>query len=173
MAKLRTFVLVYNNKTVSPPLVTIREYAKWMEGTFDETLCHMHLYLPSKKADGTTAFEWHPGTKIGGFFDTHQFKKAELKSWYVPMTGKAIDQLVQHNLADIKDRSIKLKDNPYKFPMLRVYTVNQIEMYVRSNLDNDYYIPNADIMSPKQVVLSKEEMEQLGKPVETKVKKLF
>lgn len=167
MAKLRTFVLVYEDKTLSPPLVSVREYAKWLEVTFNETICHMHLYLNSKKADGQIVSEWHPGTRLGSFYDNQSFHKPELQSYYLSSNDKGMQQLIKHTFAELKDCSIY-----HKKSMLRLYTVQQIELYVKTSIDKSFNIAN-DIMDPKQIVLSKSDMDTLIKPVVSKRKALF
>ncbi len=167
MAKLRTFVLVYEDKVISPYLVTVREYANWLEQTFDETICHMHLYLNSKKADGQVVSEWHPGTRLGSFFDNQTFYMPQFQSWYIGSSDKAIQQLVKHKFAELKDCSIY-----HKKSMLRVYTVDQIGLYVNTAIDRNFNIADKFI-GPKQIVLSKSDMDTLIKPTQTKKKKLF
>lgn len=163
MAKLRTFVLVYEDKVISPMLTTVREYAGWMESTFDETICQIHLYLNSKKATGQTVSEWHPGTRIGYFFDSHKFTKFESHSWFIPVTGKAMNQLEQHSLAEKKDKSNTTQS-------LRLYTVDQIQLYVTNEIDKDLKV---DILEPQQIVLSKSDMRLLVKPNIPNKRKLF
>ena len=163
MAKIRTFVLVYEDKVISPQLVTVREYANWMEQTFDETICHMHLYLNSKKANAQIVSEWHPGTKLGSFFDNQEFHKPELHSWYINSKSKAIQQLIKHKLAELKD---------CQGDKLRVYTVNQIELYIQSNVDNQFSIADK-LIHPKQIVLSKNDMAALKRPTMKQKRKLF
>lgn len=163
MAKIRTFVLVYEDKVISPQLVTVREYANWMEQTFNETICHMHLYLNSKKVNNQIVSEWHPGTKLGSFFDNQDFHKPELHSWFINSSSKAIQQLVKHKLAELQD---------CRGDKLRVYTVNQLELYIQSNIDDSFSIGDK-LVNPKQVVLSKEDMLTLKRPVVKQKRKLF
>ena len=144
MAKLRTFVLVNQDKVISPPLISIREYGEWMEKTFDESICQLELYIPSNKGDGQKALEWHPGTHIGNFFDSNKFFKPELSSWFISSKSKAFSQLLKHNFVTSQDcRSTKL----------RLYTVNQIELYIKSHIDSTFNTDNI-YLEPKQITLS-------------------
>lgn len=163
MAKLKTFVLVYEDKTISPELVTVREYADWMERTFDEIICHQHLYLNSKKIDGQVVSEWHPGTRIGNFFDHGQFFKSTLHNWYLPNDGKAMKQLVKHGLAELKDCSTYFNSQ-----RLRLYTVEQIQLYIKNNVDRNFQITT---LEPKQIVLSKNDNTNLIQPAKKQIKK--
>ena len=167
MAKLRTFVLVYEDKVISPSLVTVREYANWMESVFDETICHMHLYLNSKKVNGQVVSEWHPGTRLGSFFDNQNFHKDTLQSWYLSNNSKAMQQLLKHNFAELKDCSVYHKQS-----MLRLYTVEQLELYIKTAIDRSFSLSNK-IMDSKQIVLSKSDMTTLIRPMQTKKKMLF
>lgn len=163
MAKeLRTFVLVSEGKILSPTLVTIREYAGWMEKYFDKYTCALELYIPAKK-NGGTVFEWHPGTKIGRFFDMQGIKKSELTSWYLPVDTKGMQQLIKHNFATAGDARNKL---------LRLYTVKQIDTYIKAVIDNSFEI-GTKIIEPVQITISKEDAERLVKPRVPARKKLF
>lgn len=158
--KIRTFVLVYENKIISPPLVTIREYANWMEKYFDEYTCHLTLYINANKGGGTAA-EWHPGTRIGQFFDHNRFSSSELCSWFIPNNMKAMEQLEQHNFAVKRDGK-----------MLRLYTIKQVELYLKNTVDDTFTFGN-NIVPPKQIVLSKEDYSSLIQPKQQVRKRLF
>lgn len=160
--ELRTFVLVSNNNVLSPALITVREYATWMEKYFDESICHLELYLNSKKNGGTVS-EWHPGTKIGRFFDMQGFKKDELTSWYLPTDSKALPQLIKHGFATINDS---------RSGLLRLYTIPQIELYIKTAIDDSFNIANK-ILPPIQITLSQEDTEKLVKPKIKAKRKLF
>ena len=80
---LNTFQLVNNNNIISPSLVTIRQYGNWFQQTFDEYTSQMELYMKSKKNTGESVLEWHPGTRIGKWFDSHNIDSPKYKSWYV------------------------------------------------------------------------------------------
>ena len=79
MDKIQTFVLVHDNEVISPALVTIREYGRWFEETFDEYTSQMELYMKSVKKGGESVLEWHPGTRIGKYFDTVKLNGQQYK----------------------------------------------------------------------------------------------
>ena len=160
--ELRTFVLVNNNKVLSPALITVREYATWMEKYFDEYTCHLELYLNSKKNGGIVS-EWHPGTKIGRFFDMQGFKKPELKSWYLPADSKALPQLIKHGFVTANDS---------RSGLLRLYTVQQIELYIKTAIDNSFSISDK-ILPPIQITMKPDEANRLVKPNIKAKRKLF
>ena len=161
---LRTFVLVHDNKVISPMLVTVREYANWLENTFDSSISQMELYLYSKK--GTEAVkEWHPGTKIGRFFDMQHFGKPELNNWYLTSESKGVAQLVKHNFAIIKDCRKVAGAN-----RLRLYTVAQIDVYVKTSIDRTFDI-GCHLLDPIKIVLSEEDMSTILKPAKRETKK--
>ena len=162
MAELRTFVLVYENKTISPELVTVRDYASYLENTFNETICHQHLYMNSKKADGNVVCEWHPGTRLGNYFDHTDYIGTKFHNWYIPNSGKAMKQLVHHNIAELRDCH-----RYFDKQMLRVYTTDMIQVYIKFNIDGSFRLST---LEPKQIVLSKSDMEQLIQPKPQTVK---
>lgn len=163
MAKeLRTFVLVSEGKILSPALVTVREYANWMEKYFDEYTCHLELYLNSKKNGGTVS-EWHPGTKIGRFFDMQGFKNSNLQSWYIDSQSKGVRQLIKHGFATPNDS---------RSGLLRLYSVQQIELYIKTAIDQSFEI-GTKIIEPVQITITKEDAEKLVKPRIAAKRKLF
>ena len=163
MAKeLRTFVLVSEGKILSPTLVTIREYAGWMEKYFDKYTCQLELYIPAKKSGGTVS-EWHPGTKIGRFFDMQEFKKSELQSWYLPNDCKGFKQLIKHGF---------VTGNDSKSGLLRMYTLSQLDLYIKKAIDDSFEI-SGKFLPPIQITITKEEAERLVKPRIAAKRKLF
>lgn len=160
--ELRTFVFVSEGRVLSPPLTTIREYARWMENYFDNFTCQLELYLCSKKK-GETVLEWHPGTKIGRFFDMQGFHQSDYISWYLPVDTKGMQQLIKHNFAQAGDARGKL---------LRLYTVRQIEVYIKTVIDHEFEI-GTKILEPVQITLSKEDAQRLVKPKMQPKRKLF
>lgn len=160
---LRTFVLVNNNKVISPPLVTIREYAKWMEDTFDNSICHLELYMKCKKTNGETLLEKHPGTKIGQFFKTTKVSNSNLVSWIIPPRSDVVERLVKQGMVERVDARLEL----------RVYTVEQLEFYLRSNVDSSINLATECSM-PIQIRVSDSELDKIKKPeLKTRNKKLF
>lgn len=160
MAKeLRTFVLVHKGKVISPPLVTIREYAAWMEKYFDEYTCHIELYLPAKK-DGITVWEWHPGTKLGTFFD---HKCRNLKSWQIQNDTNIMGQLIRHGFATSTDCHTR---------KLRLYTVRQIEVYIKTVIDHSFEL-GTKIIDPIQITVTEADMQGVIQPKQRKSKFLL
>ena len=157
---LSTFRLVNRDRVVSPILTTIRMYAKWLENIYDEYTVQEELYLHATKKDGTRVLEWHPGTKIGHWFDVKEPKGNEYRSWYILQDSPMMDRLVYLKQAEYKD-SIPISVNDEEGRrMLRVYTVNQIELYIRSNMDKNFSI-NRYIGESKQVRVKDSDMDKL------------
>lgn len=160
--ELRTFVFVCEGKILSPPLVTIREYATWMEKYFDKFTCQLELYLPAKKSGGVV-LEWHPGTKIGRFFDMQGFNAEGYVSWWLPTDTKGMEQLVKHGFAIKGDARSNL---------LRIYTIHQIELYLKSTIDSGFYLGDK-IIQPVQITLTNNDVQRLVKPRLKNKRKLF
>lgn len=131
---LKTFVLSHKKEVTSPPLVTIRCYGEWMKEVFDEYTVRSELYMKSKEVglNGST-LTWHPGTKIGNWFDTKKCTGEDMVSWFVEKDSYTANRLVKLGLADRKDL-VQTKN------VLRLYTVRQIEVYIRSNIDKSFDI---------------------------------
>ena len=147
---LSTFQLVYQNKIISPVLTTTREYGNWFEDTFDKYTAQLELYLKSKKQGGESVLEWHPGTKIGHWFDTSNVSSGNLQSWFILKDSPAMDKIVKLNMAEQRD-AIPISVNDEKGRrMLRVYTAEQIQLYIRSTLDKTFSI-SQHLGTPKQI----------------------
>lgn len=163
-----SFVLVNQNKVVSPVLITVRSYGSWFEGTYDEYTSQMELYLRAKTGDGSILLEYHPGTKIGHWFDLHnrELTSDKLKCWYIPKESPVMDRLVKLKLAQNTDSNIK--DGKQ---VLRVYTKDQIELYLKTLFREKIEIP---VGTPKQIKVKDTDLGSIIKPefIKTK-KKLF
>lgn len=168
---LNTFQLVEKDRVVSPILTTTREYGNWLETVFDQSICDMELYMRSKKAGGDVVLEKHPGTRIGAYFDKITPTKTEYKSWFILENSKAIDRIVKLQLAEKKD-VIPISVNDVEGRrMLRLYTVQQVELYIRTKIDRNFSIKDY-ISTPKQVKV--EDMNLIICPeIRQKKKKLF
>ena len=168
---LTTFQLVYKDKVISPTLTTIREYGSWFEDTFDKYTAQLELYMKSKKKDGESVLEWHPGTRIGDWFDKTEVKSNNFKSWYIYQDSDVMQRLVKLKLAEQKD-AIPISVNDVKGrKLLRVYTIDQIELYIRSTINKSFDI-HEFISTPKQVVVT--DMSKLIKTeVSNQKRKLF
>ncbi len=170
---LSTFQLVYQDKVISPILTTIRMYGDWFEDVFDEYTAQTELYLKSRKKDGTSVLEWHPGTRIGHWFDTKLPRGSEYQSWFILQNSSVMDRLVKLKQAEYKDAiPISANDSDGR-RMLRVYTANQIELYIRSNLDKKFEMAKY-ISESKQIKVKDSEISTLIMPdMQPRRRKLF
>jgi hypothetical protein len=169
--KLSTFIIVDGDRTISPVLTTIREYGRWMEENFDEYTCNFELYCKALK-EGNQVLEYHPGTRIGKFFDVNTFHKNELQSWFFYQDSQMMDKLKKMKLAEYRDAiPISVNDEKHR-RMLRVYTVEQIELYIRSNIDRTFNITDK-ILTPKQIKIRPSDYNKMIRPIIQKKKSLF
>lgn len=170
---LNTFVLVNNNQVISPVLITIREYGTWFESVFDEYTSQMELYLHSVKKDGQSVLEWHPGTRIGNWFDKNKLTSEKLKCWFILQDSTMMEKLKKYKMAEFRDAiPISVNDEEGR-RMLRVYTANQIELYIRQQIDKNFKIGEY-LQKPKQIKIRDSDFSKLIMPkIEHKKKKLF
>ena len=172
MNEIRTFVLVHDNKVMSPELITIREYGTWFEKTFDEYTAQMELYMKSVKAGGETVLEWHPGTRIGKWFDSNKVSSENLKCWFILQESTMMDKLKKAGMAEYRDAiPISVNDEEGR-RMLRVYTAQQIEFYIRSQVyhNNSFRL---DISVPVQIKIRDSDFDKLIMPKVEHKKRLF
>lgn len=164
MVPLKPFVFVHNNEIISPPLVTIRNYGEWFESYFDDYTVQMELYLWSKKKDGESVLEAHPGTRIGQFFKDRDFAKPEYYSWYISQDSTMMEKLRKYKLAEYKDAiPISVNDEQGR-RMLRVYTLSQIELYIKMKVDKNFSLSGNYESSPRQIKIRENDLNKLIKP---------
>lgn len=169
---LNTFVLVNKDRAVSPVLTTTREYGNWLEEVFDNSICNLELYMKSVKT-GDRMLEKHPGTRLGEFFSKTQVQSNLYKSWFAMQDSEVMKRLVKLKLAEYKDAIPISVNDLYGRRMIRLYTVNQIELYIQMRIDNSFHI-DSFLTVPKQVKISDADLNQLIKPdIDTTRKKLF
>lgn len=168
---LNTFQLVDKNRVISPILTTTREYGNWLETVFDNSICQIELYIPSIKEDGKKVLEKHPGTKIGNYFDKASISNSEYKSWFILEESKCIDKLVRLKLAEKRDTVPTSVYDIQKRRMLRCYTLNQLELYIRTMIDPKFQISEY-VSTPKQVKV--DDMKYIiTQKIQSKKKRLF
>ena len=169
---LDTFVLVNKDRVISPVLTTTREYGNWLEKVFDSSICNMELYMKSAKA-GDTTLEKHPGTRLGDFYKKTPVSSDRLHSWFAMQHSAVMDRLVKLKLAEYKDAiPIGVNDKEGR-RMIRLYTIEQIELYIQMRIDKSFHIDKY-LTVPKQVKISDGDVAELIKPeVNTARKKLF
>ena len=167
---LETFVIVSDNEVISPILTTTREYGRWLEEIFDSSICQLELYLKSKKKTGESVLEFHPGTKIGEWFTRQRFEQRNLQSWFIEQDSTMMDKIRKYKLAEYRD-TVPVPGNNVR--MLRCYTVEQVEIYVKSNIDRSFKINNL-ISQPRQIRIRKGDFDKMIMPVVKPArKKLF
>ena len=164
MSELRTIQLVNNGEVISPLLTTTREYGSWFEETFDEYTSTNKMYMKSRTKNGKVVLENHPGTRIGDFFDHKQFHLSELHSWFILQDTKAMETIVKYGLAEKRDAiPISVNDEKHR-NMLRLYTTQQIEYYIKTKLDKHFSIAKYIVSQARKVTVANSEMNEIIKP---------
>lgn len=160
---LDTFQLVSKDRVISPVLTTTREYGRWFEEVFGKDVAVTELYMRSKKQSGEIVLEWHPGTRIGKWFDANPVTDDKLKCWYILQESTMMDRLVKLKLAEYKD-AIPISVNDIEGRrMIRVYTVEQIQLYLRSIMDKNFDVASY-ISASKQIKIKDSDFGKLIKP---------
>lgn len=170
--QLETFQLVNEDRVISPILTTTRKYGDWFEGTFDEYTAQTELYLKSKKKTGESLLERHPGTRIGAWFDSTKIDSEKYKSWFIMQDCPMFDRLVKLQLAQQQDAVPISVNNAKHRNMIRVYTVDQIALYIRSVLDRNFEI-SSYIGTPKQIKVRNVDLDKMIMPKVQHRKRLF
>lgn len=172
MKQLASFMLVENGKPLGPRLTTVREYGRWMQEYFDEYTCNQELYMRAVR-DGQAVLTYHPGTRIGSYFDSTPLEKSELKCWYIWQSSVVTTQLVKMHFAEFRDCAPTKTEDGKSIPMLRVYTVPQIEFYIRNTMNKDFVFTDDMLHTPKQIALKGNDSKMLIMPKQEKRKSLL
>jgi len=167
--KLTTFVFTSGDRAISPPLVTVREYARWLESVFDEYTCNYELYLRATVGD-VKVLEFHPGTRIGQYFDMTEFSSDKYDSWYVYQESTMMTKLVKMKLASYKDIAPILSGERKGLKLLRLYSTDQIDLYVKTKIDRSFNINNF-LVTPKKIALRKNDFKTIIMPKVRQTKK--
>lgn len=164
---LSTFQLVNANTIISPLLITTRDYGVWLEDVFGEYIAKQELYMKSTKTDGRNVLEWHPGTRIGKWFDTN---KNTARCWYIMKDSPILDRLDKYGLLQAqKPQSIPGNKD---VKALRLYTAEQIELYIKTCIDKTFNIASY-ISEPKQIKVRDTEMLDVIIPKTSKKRTLI
>ena len=169
---LTSFVLVDKGKIISPRLTTIREYGRWMQEYFDEYTCNKELYMMTNK-EGGQVLTYHPGTRIGKFFDSNTVERSDLKCWYVHGNSSIMTQLSSWHIAETRDCVPTKLDNKENINILRLYTLSQIEFYIRNTMDKNFALTDDMVHTPKSITVKPEDYTTLIIPKQTKRKSLL
>lgn len=169
-AMLQTVQLICNKKPRSPWLVTTQEYGRFMLDTFDESICSYILFKQESK-EGEPVRVYHPGSRLGLYFDKNEFSKPELMSTFVKYDSVVFTRLHDLKLASYKDFN-KIKVNGAQAQnLLRLYTVDQIALYIKQNVDYNFNLLSV-LLNPKQIRVRECDMEQIITPLPyNKIKK--
>ena len=170
---LNTFVFVYKEEVISSVLTTTREYGRWLEELFDSSICQLELYCKSKKKTGESVLEMHPGTRIGEWFGKQSLSDNSLLSWYIYQESTMMDKLKKMKLAEYRDAiPISVNDEQGR-RMLRLYSIQQIELYIRSNIDKKFNISQL-YTQPKQIKIRESDFNKMVIPqIKQQRRKLF
>lgn len=170
---LDTFVFVYKDEVISSALTTTREYGRWLEELFDSSICQLELYCRSLKKTGEKVLEMHPGTRIGEWFSKQNLVSKNLQSWYIYQDSTMMDKLRKMKLAEYRDAiPISVNDKEGR-RMLRVYSVEQLELYIKTNIDKKFDISRL-YNQPKQIRIRESDFNKMIIPkVKQERRKLF
>lgn len=167
--KLSTVIFTSGDRAISPPLITVREYARWLETVYDEYTCNYELYLRAT-VEGTKVLEFHPGTRIGQYFDNTNFTNNKYDSWYISQESSMMQKLNKLKLAQYKDVAPIRSQEKKGLRLLRLYSADQVELYIRTKIDRDFCI-SMYLLPPKKIVVRKCDMKDIIRPVEMKSRK--
>lgn len=157
--KLQTFQLVVGNKPISDWLITTREYGRFMRKFYDERVCSYELFKQESKK-GEPLMVYHPGSKIGKFFDNQCVTQQKYMSTFFKQGCSVLDKLYDMELANPNDFNYISVNGSSREKLLRAYTPDAIELYIRTCIDRDFTI-NPVLMKPKQIKVLRGSLDKI------------
>lgn len=171
-SKLVPFVLVLNRKVISSYYITTREYGRWGTEFFDETTALQEFFKKESK-DGIPTQVSHPGSRIGVFFRESTFSGDLMRSAYFRPDSKVAEDLYKRKLAlpaDVNYICPEGKEQLEKW--LRCYTPDQVQLYIRSNIDRNFKIADK-LTAPLQIRVAESDLKKIYIPEVKQKKSLF
>lgn len=138
--KLRTFEVYNKSGNITQKLTTARELGRFLQKIYVPEIITPLLYVNSSKQGA----EYHPGTKIGIFFDTNTFNRKDLHSVYIPVGSETYKQLVSTNLAEKRDIST-ISNKCGKTKCIRCFTLEQVQLFIDTFLPSEHPVLGLDI----------------------------
>lgn len=143
MNRLKAFRVRYCGRELTPVLVTARSFGEWCQEVFSEQVCRKYLYVASKKKGS----EYHPGTRIGNYFDNNEFNDSVYNSLYLPKSCEVFKYLIGNKLAEYGDVCRYRKEEKFK-DCIRCFTVPQIRLFVQEMI-KDTGLDSEDLIDIK------------------------
>lgn len=138
--KLKTFEVYNKDGNITQKLTTARELGRFLQNVYTPEVITPLLYVNSSKQGA----EYHPGTRIGIFFDTNTFNRKDLHSVYIPVGSETYKQLVSTNLAEKRDIST-ISNKCGKTKCIRCFTLEQIQLFIDTFLSSEHPVLRLDI----------------------------
>lgn len=175
---LRAAVPIYRHKEACQPIVTTREFGRWVTeafGTSDPEIVIAATHITNN--DGRPV---HPGGYLNHYFAKKPILKEENKQRSFRVDSEFVMALIKRGLADIKDMNKLAGSSSNEKVWLKVYTLTQIEIAFndllrtmgRREVDFDLWVadPLVEIKCSKEPTW---EFDQLNKKNVPKTKSLF
>ena len=126
--KLKTFTISKGDKKVTDRLVTSSEFGRWMMAYFSPNVYQELLFVNGK--EGPT---YHPGTKIGIWFDKQRNSLIPKNHYsiYIPTDTETYARLKEKGIVQPKDTSTNCKVAGNK-KVVRCFTLEQIQLFLDS-----------------------------------------
>lgn len=121
---LRPFQIYYRGERVGPPLVTTREFGRWMHAAFAEK--YPDVYTAATMINNAEGRTLHPGAFLNRFFRNYPMQSEEKQQRSFKSDSQVVLYLFKHDLANYVDAD-KLAGSPDSSKVwVKAYTVSQI-----------------------------------------------
>lgn len=126
ISKVRGVVPTYRGIVQSEPLVSTREFGRWMEENFADTC--PEFYLAATHIKNEEGFPKHPGAYLNGFFRKHPMISIHKMQRSFKIDSEFIIECVKEGLVSFKDANKLVGDESTNYNYIKLYTQSQVEI---------------------------------------------
>lgn len=126
IGKLRTVIPVYGDIVQSKPLVSTREFGRWMETNFADTC--PEFYLAATHIKNEEGFPKHPGAYLNGFFRKHPVINIQVTQRSFAIDSHFVLECVKEGIVSLKDANKLAGGESTSYNFIKFYTLDQIEI---------------------------------------------
>lgn len=147
MKPLVAFIPIYEGKELCQPLVTTREFGRWMEENFKAD--YPAFYSAATQLNNSEGYNNHPGAFLAGFFRKYPVVKQENRQRSFSIGSDIVNRILSHGLAEKSDFNKLAGSNNGQRKWLKTYTIFQIKIALSAlmgelginviKLDNSFY----------------------------------
>lgn len=130
---IRAAIPIYNGTAYGPALISTREFGYWLDMAAADLPKVIRNGLHITNAKGYTR---HPGAPINAYFTKHPGVVDDMRQRSFKISSEFINKLVELELTSLKDSNKLVGADNQQYTVIKMYTVNQINVFMRYLLND-------------------------------------